>query len=141
MLVRDRMSSHPVTIRTDADYKKALNLMQDHALHHVPVLDAADKLVGIVAERYLLVAATHYLQSTIEIGEVMHRNVVTAKPDMPITEAAMLMVNNKIGGLPVLDNRECLIGIITETDIFRAFMDTLRLGKSIAHRKSARPHA
>ncbi len=140
MLVRDRMSSHPVTIHTDADYKKALNLMQKHALHHVPVLDASDRLVGIVAERDLLLAATHYLQSTIEIGEVMHRNVVTAKPDMPITEAAMLMVNNRIGGLPVLDSRRCVVGIITETDIFKAFVDTLQPGKSITHRKNPRPH-
>lgn len=51
MLVRDRMSTHPVTIRSDADYKAALMLMQEHALHHVPVLDGARKLVGIVAER------------------------------------------------------------------------------------------
>ena len=128
MLVRDRMSTHPVTIRSDADYKAALTLMQEHALHHVPVLDAARKLVGIVAERDLLLAATRYLQSAIEVGDVMHKNVTTASPDMPIAEAATLMVEYRIGGLPVVDGDENVIGVITETDIFRAFVERERKG-------------
>lgn len=123
MLVLDRMTKHPVTIRADADYKKALTLMQEHAMHHVPVLDAGDRLVGVLAERDLLLAAMHYLQSAIEVSEIMHRNVVTAAPDMPITEAATLMIDNNIGGLPVLDGKQRVVGIITETDIFRAFVE------------------
>ena len=137
MLVSDRMSKHPVTIRADADYKLALNLMQDHAMHHVPVLDAGDKLVGVLAERDLLLAAMHYLQSVIEVSEIMHRNVVTASPDMPISEAAMLMVNNKIGGLPVLNGNQRVIGIITETDIFKAFVELLSQDKAIEPKKKA----
>ena len=136
MLVRDRMSRHPVTIRTDADYKKALSLMQEHAMHHVPVLDAGNKLAGVLAERDLLLAATHYLQSAIEVFEIMHRNVVTAAPDMPITEAAMLMVNNKIGGLPVIDGKQRVVGIITETDIFRAFVELFSQDKPVKPRST-----
>lgn len=135
MLVLDRMSKRPVTIRADADYKKALTLMQEHAMHHIPVLDAGDKLVGVLAERDLLLAAMHYLQSAIEVSEIMHRNVVTASADMPITEAAMLMVNNKIGGLPVIDGKQRVVGIITETDIFRAFVELSCKGKAIKPRK------
>lgn len=126
MLVRDRMSTHPVTVRSDADYKSALALMQEHALHHVPVLDAGSKLVGIVAERDLLLTATRHLQSAIEVGDVMHRNVMTARPDMPMAEAATLMVEHRIGGLPVVDGNERVIGVITETDIFRAFVERER---------------
>jgi acetoin utilization protein AcuB len=126
MLVRDRMSSRPVTIRSDADYKMALHLMQEHSLHHVPVLDAGRRLVGIVAERDLLLAATRHLQSAIEVAEVMHRQVTTATPDMPIAEAATLMVDNRIGGLPVVDADEHVVGVITETDIFRAFVERER---------------
>ncbi len=137
MLVRDRMSKHPVTIHTDADYKLALKLMQDHAMHHVPVLDAGDKLAGVLAERDLLLAAMHYLQSAIEVSEIMHREVVTTTPDMPISEAAMLMVNNKIGGLPVLDGNQRVVGIITETDIFRAFVELLSQNKAIEPQKKA----
>ena len=131
MLVNDRMSRHPVTVRADADYKLALKLMQDHAMHHVPVLDADDKLAGVLAERDLLLAATHYLQSAVEVSEIMHRNVVTATPDMPISQAAMLMVDNKIGGLPVVNGNQRVIGIITETDIFKAFVEMLGQNKVI----------
>jgi len=126
MLVRDRMSTHPVTIRSDADYKAALMLMQEHALHHVPVLDGARKLVGIVAERDLLLAATRHLQAAIEVADIMHRTVTTARPEMPIAEAATLMVDQRIGGLPVVDGDEHVIGVITETDIFRAFVERER---------------
>jgi acetoin utilization protein AcuB len=126
MLVRDRMSAHPVTVRSDADYKAALMLMQEHALHHVPVLDAGRKLVGIVAERDLLLAATRHLQSAIEVADVMRENVTVARPDMPIAEAATLMVELRIGALPVIDGNEHVIGVITETDIFRAFVERER---------------
>ena len=122
MLVRDRMSAHPVTVRSDADYKSALKLMNESSLHHLPVLDASNRLVGIVAERDLLLAASQHLQSVIEIGEVMHRDVVTATRDMPVAEAAALMVNHRIGGLPVVDARHNVVGVITETDVLRAFV-------------------
>jgi acetoin utilization protein AcuB len=123
MLVRDRMNARPVTIRSDADYKAVLKLMEEHQLHHVPVLDEDRKLVGIVAERDLLIAATRHLQSAVEVGEVMHRGVVTATPAMSIGEAAVLMVDHRIGGLPVVDDRQGVVGVITETDIFHAFVE------------------
>ncbi len=136
MLVRDRMSAHPVTIRSDADYKTALKLMQEHDLHHVPVLDEHRKLVGIVAERDLLLAASQHLQTTIEVGEVMHRDVATVTRDMPIAEAAALMVDRRIGGLPVVDADQQVIGVITETDIFRAFVEIeRRLDTGERHRR------
>jgi acetoin utilization protein AcuB len=123
MIVGDRMSAHPVTISQNADYKEALALMQRHALHHVPVLDEARKLVGIVAERDLLLAAQHHLQAAVEVREVMHHGAVTATRDMPIAEAATLMVRHRIGGLPVVDAGDEVVGVITETDIFRAFVE------------------
>jgi len=122
MLVRDRMTAHPVTVRTDADYKSALKLMNESGLHHLPVLDGSNRLVGIVAERDLLLAASQHLQSVIEIGEVMHRDVVTATRDMPVAEAAALMLNHRIGGLPVVDARQNVVGVITESDVLRAFV-------------------
>jgi acetoin utilization protein AcuB len=120
------MSAHPVTVRNDADYKVALRLMQEHALHHVPVLDERDSLVGIVAERDLLLAATHHMQSAVDVGDVMHRGVVTTTPDAPVGVAAALMVDYRIGGLPVLDEARRVVGVITETDIFRAFVASQR---------------
>jgi acetoin utilization protein AcuB len=125
VLVRNHMSKPAVTIASDADYKAALKLMQENALHHLPVVDADGNLVGMAAERDLLLAASHYLQSAVEIGDIMHRGVVTVPPEMPVSEAASLMIDKRIGGLPVVDEGEGLIGIITETDIFKALVKSL----------------
>ncbi len=125
MLVRNHMSKPAVTIASDADYKAALKLMQENALHHLPVVDAEGNLVGMAAERDLLLAASHYLHSAVEIGDIMHRGVVTVPPEMPVSEAASLMIDKRIGGLPVVDEGEGLIGIITETDIFKALVKSL----------------
>jgi acetoin utilization protein AcuB len=131
MKVNDYMSRPAFTLRSDADYKEGLQLMQEHRLHHVPVLDARDRLTGIVAERDLLLAALRYLQSDIEVGEVMHRDVVTATTDMPLTEAAALMRSRSIGGLPVVDSSGRVVGVITESDIFKAFVDLFQQGEII----------
>jgi len=132
MLVKDRMSGHPVTVRRDTDYKAALQVMHDRALHHVPVVDPEGRLVGIVAERDLLLAALRYLQAKIEVGEVMHRDPVTTRPEASIAAAAALMVAHHIGGLPVVDDRKEVVGVITETDIFRAFVERERMGDAAA---------
>jgi acetoin utilization protein AcuB len=125
MFVYERMSTPALTIRTDVDYLSALRLMQERALHHIPVVDARDQLVGVIAERDLLLAATHHMQTVLEVGEVMHRAVITTTPETPIAEAARLMVSHKIGGLPVLGADRRVVGMITETDIFRAFVELL----------------
>jgi acetoin utilization protein AcuB len=132
MLVRHYMTARPETLRPGTDYKTALNLMQEHGHHHMPVVDDAGALIGIVAERDLMVAATHYMGSSVEVAEVMHHGVITTTPDTPLTEAAMAMVNNKIGGLPVVKGGK-VVGIITETDVFRAFVKILRKGEVIHH--------
>lgn len=122
MLVHDYMTPRPITLRTDTDFKSALQLMQQHAIHHLPVLGADDRLVGIVAERDLMFAALRYLGSSVDVDQVMHRKVVTATPGMTVADAASLMVTNAIGGLPVVDESGNVVGVITETDIFKAFV-------------------
>jgi CBS domain-containing protein len=122
MLVHDHMTPRPITLRADADFKSALQVMEQHAIHHLPVLDAEDRLVGIVAERDLMFAALRYLGSAVDVERVMHRKVVTATPRMTVAAAASLMVTNAIGGLPVVDDAGVVVGVITETDIFKAFV-------------------
>lgn len=122
MLVHDHMTPRPITLRIDADYKSALKVMEQHAIHHLPVLDASDRLVGIVAERDLMFAALRYLGSSVDVERVMHRKVVTATPGMTVAVAASLMVTHAIGGLPVVDDDGSVVGVITETDIFKAFV-------------------
>jgi CBS-domain-containing membrane protein len=124
MLVRDLMSMPAVTIRSNEDYKAALTLMQEKSLHHLPVMDSDGELSGIAAERDLLIAATHYLQSPVEVGDVMHRGVVAVTPDTTAAKAAKLMVGQRIGSLPVVNGAGQVVGIVTETDILRAFAAT-----------------
>ena len=122
MLVRNRMSRPAVTVRQDADFQKALALMQEKKLRRLPVVDDDGQLVGIVVERDLLVAAMRYLQSRVEVGDLMTRNVVTVGPDTDLAEVARTMLERKIGGLPVLEQGR-LVGIITESDIFKCFVE------------------
>jgi acetoin utilization protein AcuB len=122
MLVRNRMSRPAVTIRQDADFQKALALMQEKKLRRLPVVDDDGQLVGIIVERDLLVAAMRYLQSRVEVGDVMTRNVVSVGPDTDLNEVARMMLERKIGGLPVVEHGR-LVGIITESDIFKRFVE------------------
>jgi len=122
MLVRNRMSGPAVTVRQDADFQKALALMQEKKLRRLPVVDDDGQLVGIIVERDLLVAAMRYLQSRVEVGDLMTRNVVTIGPDADLNEVARTMLERKIGGLPVVEHGR-LVGIITESDIFKRFVE------------------
>ena len=122
MLVRNRMSRPAVTVRQDADFQKALALMQEKQLRRLPVVDDDGRLVGIVVERDLLVAAMRYLQSRVEVGDVMTRDVVTVGPDTDLNEVARTMLERRIGGLPVLEHGR-LVGMITESDIFKRFVE------------------
>jgi acetoin utilization protein AcuB len=121
MLVENCMSRPAVTVREDTDYQNALALMQRQKLRRLPVVDDQQRLVGIVVERDLLLAAMHYVPAHIEVAEVMTRNVITATPRMPLGAVATRMLDNKISGLPVVEDGE-LVGIITESDIFKRFV-------------------
>ena len=122
MLVRERMSAPVVTVSRDTDYQQALQLMQEKRLRRLPVVDRERRLVGIVAERDLLLAATRYPRAGVDVGEFMATDIVSATPGMGIGAAARLMLEHRVGGLPVLEGG-ALVGIITESDIFRRFVE------------------
>lgn len=135
MLVRERMTHNPVTIRDDTSLFDALKIMRESKVRRLPVLDKKGKLVGIVSEKDLLYASpspatslsvweVNYLVSKISVSELMTRKVITTCEDCPIEEAARIMVDNKIGGLPVVRGDQ-LVGIITETDLFKIFLELL----------------
>lgn len=131
MLVCDRMSAHPVTIEPESSALAALGIMQYHHLRHLPVVSPSGRVVGILAERDLLLAASRHLHAGMEVSEVMHREVVTVSPETPLGEAATLMARYHIGSLPVVDEVNDIVGIITESDIFRAFADIVSESKTI----------
>jgi acetoin utilization protein AcuB len=136
MMVKTRMTPNPITATPDMGILDALKLMQEHKVRRLPVLDKG-KLIGIVVESELLriapspattlsVFEMNYLLSKMRIKDVMTPNPVTVTPDTLIEEAAILMRENVVSGLPVLDGDK-LVGIITETNIFDAFIDSMGL--------------
>ena len=135
MLVHERMSRHPLTIKPDTRVDAALKRMREEKVRRFPVLDDRGKLVGIVSDKDLLYAAPspatslsihelHYLYSRITVDQVMTRKVITVDENDPLEEAARIMIDNKVGGLPVMRDGD-LVGLITETDIFKTFMEMM----------------
>jgi acetoin utilization protein AcuB len=135
MLVGKRMTKSPITVTPDASIAEAMERMKREKVRRFPVLDKSRKLVGIVAYDDLLHASPSsvtslsvweisYLLSQVKIKEVMTRKVITVSEDTTLEEAARLMVDNKIGGLPVMRD-STLVGIITESDLFKVFLELL----------------
>jgi acetoin utilization protein AcuB len=129
------MTKRPITVTEDSGIDKALELMHGEKVRRLPVLNKHGQLVGIVSELDLLKASPSpatslsiyelpYLLSKIKMRDIMTRDVVTATEDMPLEEAALIMAENKIGGLPVMRGDK-LVGIITETDLFKIFLEML----------------
>lgn len=136
MYVKDNMVSSPVTLGPDQSVSEAVDIMSENDLHRLPVVDADGKLVGLVTETVitsntpnnassLSVFELNYLLNKLTIKDIMIKDVVTIGKDALLEEAATLMRKNDIGCLPVVDDENNLIGIITHNDIFTAFIDLL----------------
>lgn len=136
MLVRETMTPDPIVVHPDTSFGDAMELLRTKRIRRLPVVDDKGALVGIVVEKDLLKAAPSpattlsvyeipYLLSKLKVKEIMTKRVITVEEDWPLEEAARVMVEHKIGCLPVVHGNK-VIGIITETDIFRAM--TLALG-------------
>lgn len=140
MLVRERMTSPAVTVTPETPFQDALKLMRDKKFRRLPVVDATGKVVGIVSERDMLHASpspatslsvweVNYLLWKLKVSDIMTHNVVTINQDVPVEDAANIMVSRKIGGLPVVDDKGVVVGVITETDIFKAFVEIMGGGE------------
>ncbi len=137
MYVQMHMTGDPVTIPSDCDIAEAVRIMKKHDFRRLPVVDAG-KLTGLVTLHGLYRAlpeninpARGDLPETLLCGtlvrEVMSDEVITAEPTEPLEEAAERMRRHKIGGMPVVRRGE-VVGVITESDIFRAFMQLMGAG-------------
>lgn len=135
MLVGERMTRNPVTILETASIDEGIHLMRERKVRRLPVLDAEGNMVGIVSDKDLLHAAPspatslsvyelHYLLAKLSVKQVMAHPVITVTADTPLEEAARIMADKKIGGLPVVEDGK-LTGIITETDIFKILVELL----------------
>ena len=104
MLIKDHMSISPVTIREDADYKSAFEVMDEKNFHHLPVVNGENEVVGVVSLRDLQMAARCFFESPHEISEVMHTPVLTARSGDTLSNAVEMMADNRFGCLPILDD-------------------------------------
>jgi acetoin utilization protein AcuB len=135
MLVRDRMTLNPVTVTPEVSVTDALRLMSEKKIRRLPVLDGQGHLVGIVSDRDLLQASPspvtslaiweiHELLAKLTIEKMMTREVITVPEDTPLEEAARVMADSRIGGLPVMRG-DTLVGIISESDLFKTLLQLL----------------
>jgi CBS domain-containing protein len=136
--VADCMTRGAATIRAHALARGAAEMMQTRRIRHLPVVDSERGLVGIVTDRDLRhVFFDPVIQAragqfadvlkTVTVSDVMTRAVVTARPEMPLREAARLMHERKIGALPVVAHGR-VVGILSETDVLKAFSQALGQG-------------
>ncbi|MHB8113017.1 MAG: CBS and ACT domain-containing protein [Bellilinea sp.] len=135
MLVGERMSHPVLTISPDVPVQDALARMRREKVRRYPVVDKNGKMVGIVTNSDLMNASPseattlsvweiNYLLSKITVERVMSKNVLTTCESCPIEDAALIMADKKIGGLPVMRGDD-VVGIITETDLFKLFIEML----------------
>jgi acetoin utilization protein AcuB len=120
MLVRDRMTSPVITARPETDTSAALKMMYVNKVRRLPIVDERGALVGIVTQRTLYERG----KAGVPMRDLLTPTPYTIPPDVPIVDAATKMRTMGFGGLPVVDRGQ-LVGIITESDIFDAFVDLL----------------
>jgi acetoin utilization protein AcuB len=129
------MTLEPVTVTPDATFPECFSLLREKRIRHLPVVDEEGKLVGILARTDLLHASPstattlsafemNFVLANMHVRDAMSTPPITISEDAPLEEAARVMVQEKIGCLPVMRDGE-LVGLITETDIFETFVEIL----------------
>lgn len=152
MLIKDWMTKDPVTITEDTSMIKAIHIMKERRFRRIPVVTNG-RLVGMVTDRDLKEASPskattldvhelYYLLAELQVKEIMSRNPVSVLANDTVEHAAQVMLEHTISGLPVVDEDGKVVGIITQSDVFRAFMHitgVLQGGVQFAVRLEDRP--
>ena len=140
MRVRELMTGGPITVSPDTHVFEARQIMLKERIRHLLVLEHG-RLAGIVTDRdirlnlpsqatSLSIWEVNYLLARLTVREVMSQTVITIGPDREAADAARLMLEHRIGGLPVVSDG-LVIGIVTETDIVRAFAESAAMASSL----------
>lgn len=124
MKVRDLMIAEPITITASASITDALELMKLNAIRHLPVVSSNKVLRGFLTLADLKQGLIPSMVADVSLADLMISDPITVSPEEDIEMAAQLIYKHKIGGIPVVDGRK-LVGIITESDILRAFIDMM----------------
>ncbi len=137
MFVKERMTVNPITTTELTPIMEAGEILRKHNFTRLPVLKDG-KIVGIITRDDLLkvspseattlsVWELNYVLSKLTVKDAMTKNPVTIRPEATLEEAALIMRERNVGALPVVDDKGKLVGIITESDIFEAFLDLMGL--------------
>lgn len=133
MLISNWMTHDPIAVSPTTSLSKCQKLMKTNSFHRLPVIDENRKVVGIISDRDVKSASpskatsleiheVQYLLAEVKAKDIMTPKPVTVKSTDTVATAALLMLDKKIGGLPVVDDDGVLIGIITDQDIFKVFV-------------------
>ncbi len=135
MIVAKRMVRNPICVDENDSMRKAMDLLKNREIRHLCVVKDGEKVVGVVSERDIKQASPssatsleireiYYLLDRIKVRQIMTRRPYTISPSAPIEEAALILREKKIGCLPVVEDGR-LVGILTETDILDAFIESM----------------
>jgi CBS domain-containing protein len=127
--VRNWMTPNPITVKLETTLPEVHQIMVSEEIRRLPVVDDKGCLIGIVTlgdvrgaqpspATSLSIWEMNYLLSSLDVEKIMTPDPITVHPDQTVGEAARIMLENRISGLPVTDEEGCLVGIITESDIF-----------------------
>jgi acetoin utilization protein AcuB len=139
MLVKNWMSKNVITVEPEDSMQQAISLMKEHKIRMLPVLQRG-KLVGVVSDTDLKRASASdatmldvhemlYLISKIKIKDIMATEPFTVSPDFTVEEAAEILMEHKISGLPVVEEGGKLVGVITRDDLFNVLIALSGLGR------------
>ncbi|GBC59282.1 signal-transduction protein [Desulfonema ishimotonii] len=132
MKVKALMVSPPITITTDASIEEAIRLMKTSAIRHLPVVSGDNTLEGLLTLADLKEGLLPSMVSDISLADLVIPDPVTVGPEDDIETAARRIYYHKISGIPVVTG-EKLVGILTETDILRTFIDMMGILTSSSH--------
>jgi len=126
MKVKDLMVPDPITISPRSSISKAIELMKDNSIRHLPVVSKGRVLKGFLTLNDLKIGLMPSMLADVTFSDLIIKQPITVNPEDDIEIAVQLIYKYKIGGMPVVEEGR-LVGIITESDIFRAFIDMMGL--------------
>jgi len=124
MRIKSMMIQNPITITEETSIKEAIDLMQTNSIRHLPVVSKGKFLKGFVTLADLKQGLIPSMLADVSLTDLMIKDPIMVDPDDDIEVAARLIYKHKIGGMPVVKNKK-VVGIITESDILRAFIDMM----------------
>ena len=131
--VTDLMSTAVLSVKENDTLPAADDTMKMADVRHLPVVDSHAHVVGVLSNRDVLAALGARTRKPKRVAEVMTRRVLTIHPNTPAGQAAAIMLQYKIGSLPVVDDEQQLVGVITETDLLRVAHLALEHGPEWQH--------